>query len=43
MELVDFVQTGNLSLFIINAILLLFLDIVDGCLNLRCQILLENI
>ena len=43
MELVDFVQAGNLSLFIINAILLLFLDIVDSGLNLRCQILFEHI
>ena len=43
MELVDFVEAGNLSLFIVDNIFLLFLNIVHRSLNLGCQILLQNL
>lgn len=39
MELIDFVEASNLSLLIVHDIFLFFLNVVDRCLNLGCQIL----
>ena len=41
MELFDLDQAMNLSLVVINNIFLLFLNVVDGSLNLGCQILFK--
>lgn len=38
-ELVDLDQAVNISLVVVNNIFLFFLNVVDGGLNLRCQIL----
>ena len=42
-ELVDFVESANLPLFVVDDVFLFFLDVVDSGLDLGSQILLQHL